>query len=559
MSHTHDDRYYTETEIDSKLGSKANASHNHNSDYDTKGAAADVQENLNTVSDTLDVHIDNLDIHFTTTERTKLSGIAAGAQVNTITGVKGNSESLYRTGNINITKANIGLGNVDNTADANKSVKYATSAGSATKATQDSNGNAISSTYETKTDASTKLASAKTYADNAANAVKNDLLNGAGGAYDTLKELGDLIDDNTDAIDALETVAAGKANKTHTHAISDVTNLQSTLNSKSDSGHTHNNTASRGVVEAETETARPSVSGISMTQAYNNGYPQNYGNILNLKGQGDGQLLIGWSGTSGSHAPVHVRSKRDVSDAKWSDWAQIYTTAHKPTPSDIGAASSSHTHKVANISDLTASATELNYVKGVTSGIHTQLDGKATSGHTHNYAGSSSAGGAATSANKLNTNAGSATQPVYFSDGIPVKTTYTLGKSVPSNAVFTDTHYTSKNAVGSNSATSNTTTALTNGNVYLNSVENGVVTSSHKISGSGATTVTTDTSGNIVVNSTNTTYGAAGSSLGLVKSGGDVTISSGVITVNDDSHNHTIANVDNLQTSLNAKQAGYPL
>lgn len=411
-----------------------------------------------------------------------------------------------------------------------------------------------STAYDAAGAANSALATAKTYADNAANAVKNDLLNGAGGAYDTLKELGDLINDNTDAIDALETVAAGKANKTHTHAISDITNLQSTLNSKADSGHTHNNIVSRGNIEAETETTRPSISGISMTQAYNNGYATTYGNILNLKGQGDGQLLIGWSGTSGAHAPVYVRSKRDVSEANWSDWAQIYTTAHKPTPSDIGAASSSHTHKVANISDLTASATELNYVKGVTSGIQTQLDGKALSGHTHSYAGSSSVGGAATSANKLNTDAGSATQPVYFANGIPVKTTYTLGKSVPSNAVFTDTHYTSKNVVGATSATSNTTTALTNGNVYLNSVENGAVTSSHKISGSGATTVTTDTSGNIVVNSTNTTYGAAGSSLGLVKSGGDVTISSGVITVNDDSHNHTISNIDNLQTSLDAKQ-----
>ena len=68
----------------------------------------------------------------------------------------------------------------------------------------------------------------------------------------------------------------------------------------------------------------------------------------------------------------------------------------------------------------------------------------------------------------------------------------------------TDTHYTSKNVVGSTSATSNTTSALTNGNVYLNSVENGVVTSTHKISGSGATTVTTDASGNIVISSTDT-------------------------------------------------------
>lgn len=51
----------------------------------------------------------------------------------------------------------------------------------------------------------------------------------------------------------------------------------------------------------------------------------------------------------------------------------------------------------------------------------------------------------------------------------------------------------------------------------------------------------------------NTTYGAAGTSLGLVKSGGDVTISNGTITINDDSHAHTIANVDGLQTALNGK------
>ena len=38
--------------------------------------------------------------------------------------------------------------------------------------------------------------------------------------------------------------------------------------------------------------------------------------------------------------------------------------------------------------------------------------------------------------------AGSKTQPVYFSEGKPVACTYTLGKSVPSNAVFTDTVYT---------------------------------------------------------------------------------------------------------------------
>ena len=50
-----------------------------------------------------------------------------------------------------------------------------------------------------------------------AEAVKNDLLNGAGSAYDTLKELGDLISTNVDTITALEKIAANKADKEHNH------------------------------------------------------------------------------------------------------------------------------------------------------------------------------------------------------------------------------------------------------------------------------------------------------------------------------------------------------
>lgn len=49
--------------------------------------------------------------------------------------------------------------------------------------------------------------------------------------------------------------------------------------------------------------------------------------------------------------------------------------------------------------------------------------------------------------------------------------------------------------------------------------------------------------------------GAAGTDLGFVKTGGDVTISDGVITVNDNSHAHTIGNVTGLQTALDAKIA----
>lgn len=58
-------------------------------------------------------------------EHTKLNGIETGAQVNTVIGVKGNAENNYRTGEINISPANIGLGNVDNTSDANKPISTA--------------------------------------------------------------------------------------------------------------------------------------------------------------------------------------------------------------------------------------------------------------------------------------------------------------------------------------------------------------------------------------------------------------------------------------------------
>lgn len=55
----------------------------------------------------------------------KLEWIEAGAEKNKVTGVKGSAENEYREGNVNITKANIWLWNVDNTADTAKPVSTA--------------------------------------------------------------------------------------------------------------------------------------------------------------------------------------------------------------------------------------------------------------------------------------------------------------------------------------------------------------------------------------------------------------------------------------------------
>lgn len=88
-SHTHDDRYYTESEINSKLNGKANSSHTH-----TKSQITDFPTSM------------------------PASDVYAWA--------KASSKPSY-------SKSEIGLGNVDNTADSTKSVKYAASAGNANK------------------------------------------------------------------------------------------------------------------------------------------------------------------------------------------------------------------------------------------------------------------------------------------------------------------------------------------------------------------------------------------------------------------------------------------
>ena len=66
---------------------------------------------------------------YTTAEKNKLAGIEAGAQKNTVTGIKGNAESSYRTGNVNLTPANIGAAaaahthTTDNITDFSAQVK----------------------------------------------------------------------------------------------------------------------------------------------------------------------------------------------------------------------------------------------------------------------------------------------------------------------------------------------------------------------------------------------------------------------------------------------------
>ena len=114
-------------------------------------------------------------------------------------------------------------------------------------------------------------------------------------------------------------------------------------------------------------------------------------------------------------------------------------------------------------------------------GIEAALDKKSDKNHTHNYARSDEPGGAATSANKLTKDAGTENKPVYFKNGVPVALPYTIDKSVPADAIFTDTTYGTGNkttagiaklydSVGQNSdgaMTQNATQALFDGKAAI--------------------------------------------------------------------------------------------
>ena len=81
------------------------------------------------------------------------------------------------------------------------------------------------------------------------------------------------------------------------------------------------------------DTSGTLTSGVQCYGVYINGYPTAYGNVLNIAGQGYGQILIGWSGATGAHADNYIRSLRDSAKGTngWSDWAKIITSANYNT------------------------------------------------------------------------------------------------------------------------------------------------------------------------------------------------------------------------------------
>ena len=206
----------------------------------------------------------------------------------------------------------------------------------------------------------------------------------------------------------------------HNHTIANVDNLQSTLDGKVPTSRTINDKAlsSNITLTASDLGAIPydnnrieipenaDLNDYTTVGAYRCGYnayaatlansPITSGFIMDVVSGVGLNNAIGdsnWScivqrlyGYKGEIYTRRIEKESASSTPTYYDWVKTYTTSAKPTPSEIGAATSNHTHTIANIDNL-----------------QTTLNGKANTSHTHNYAGSSSAGGVANSASKLAT------------------------------------------------------------------------------------------------------------------------------------------------------------
>lgn len=93
---------------------------------------------------------------------------------------------------------------------------------------------------------------------------------------------------------------------------------------------------SYGRITAVTDNTAHGV-GVRLFEAYNNGYPTTYGNVLAVQGStaiGGGELLMGWSGTNEGHASLYYRNRRDTASANWSAWATILDSVNYSTTLD---------------------------------------------------------------------------------------------------------------------------------------------------------------------------------------------------------------------------------
>ena len=420
IDHTHDDIYYTETEIDNKLSSKSDVGHTHDDMYYTE---AEIDEKLFPVT----AHIDNTDIHVTADDKTRWDNITNITDDNS-----GNLSIADEAGNV---VAKIDENGLETTTVTAKSVVVN---GTDLKTAIDGNTNNITNittkidnhiadkvVHITADERSTWNAKASTvYVDEKV----AGLVDSSPETLDTLNELAAALGDDPNFATTVAEQIGLKADKNY---------VDEQLDKKSDTGHTHDD---RYYTEEEINTKLSGKSDVGHT----------HDDVYYTESEIDTKLS-GKSDKTHSHddryyTEAEIDEKMSPVDNHISDVNIHVTSEDKTKWNNINNILDDGTGEF-NIADpdgnvvFKVNEDGAQVTNMIVDGIDVSAKFDLIDAHTHNYAGSSTPGGAATSAEKLNTDAGSTTQPVFFRDGIPVAIPCTIEKSVPSDAKFTDTVY----------------------------------------------------------------------------------------------------------------------
>lgn len=306
-SHTHDDRYYTETEIDTKLSAKSDTTHNHDTKYDAKGAAADALASANSYTDT------------------KTANLASTSSVDTKISTHNTSTSAHNDIRDLISGLTTRLNTLANSDDTtldqmSEVVDYIKN-----------NKSLIDGITTSKVDVSDIV-------NNLTTNVTNKPLSAAQGV--AVKTLIDVLQEELDS---------------HGHVIADVSGLQGALDGKAASEHGVHVTYS---TTAPVMDGTASVGTASTVARSDHKHPTDTSRAS--KSEFD---------THNNDTTKHITSTERTN---WNTAATNVVTAQNRADSAYALAES----KVDSLSDLgiTTTATELNYMGGVTSNVQTQLD-----------------------------------------------------------------------------------------------------------------------------------------------------------------------------------------
>lgn len=495
--HTHDDRYYTESEIDSKLSGKANSNHSHYSittvadnrntnttpnDYRNTFIFQGLKDNSKINSPSSDTYsyllglrgwndsscgnshelaFNNTGVywrngstewngwnrlytenyhpnadHASSADYATNAGSANGVAPEWSGSVDLNSSSwlaawssdgkkikamstgTFAKASHTHTKAQVGLSNVDNTADANKSVKYATSSGTADSATT-SNGvkdyndanRTIKIGFAGAGLTSENLNYIAGYTDNGTKIkdVSKDVLKSWIGLWNYLPLIGGTMSGQiTKSTGGSWIGDRDRAAIKSSYAGDSSYGAVAAMATKNGCWTMGNLGGNESLIFNYSTDAKYNAGKNETSQVY---LPAQAGTIIT-------------SATIGSQSVNYANRAGNADVANSVDWSKVQNKPSSYAPA-------SHTHDDRYYTESEVNTKLANY----------QPKGNyAAASHTHNYAGSGTAGGSANSAVKLDSSAGSATQPVYFKDGKPVATTYALNKTVPADAKFTDTN-----------------------------------------------------------------------------------------------------------------------